>query len=269
MEEGSMKVVAALEANEEATVAVQPGEATFDDPAVAAEFGAGVDARPGDPRRDVSATEGRAARAASVGLVSMQLVRASARPATRALDGWDSIDDVKQDRPLVDIGGGQEADQGDTLSVGYQMVFGPWSATIGRVRANGLGQRPPFFSPLPGTVELSMLARLQSIRSASPKRSSKARCRAHQTPASCQSRSRRQHVIPLPHPISCGRYSHWMPVFNTNTIPVKQARSGTRGRPAFFFGRGFGNNGATTSHNSSLTSVLAMQHTPHGLDHFC
>jgi hypothetical protein len=155
------------------------------------------------------------------------------------------------------------------LAVSPQMVLGPRFAAIGRIGAHGLGRRPPFLSPLAGTVELSMLARLQSIRSASPRRSRSTRCNSHQTPAACQSRRRRQHVIPLPHPISCGRYSHGMPVIKTKMIPVRHARSGMRGRPSFFFGPGFGSNGSTIAHNSSLTSSLAMQNSPHGTGHFC
>jgi len=52
------------------------------------------------------------------------------------------------------------------------------------------------------------LARLQSILFACPRRSSRAWCNRSHTPARCQSRSRRQHVMPLPQPISCGSSSH-------------------------------------------------------------
>jgi hypothetical protein len=47
------------------------------------------------------------------------------------------------------------------------------------------------------------------------------------TPVACQSRSRRQQVMPDPQPISCGRYSQGMPVRSTKRIPVKAWRSGT------------------------------------------
>ena len=269
MEKGGVQIVATLEANEETTIAVQPGKVAFDDPAVPTEPGRGVEAGAGDPWGGMSATESVASGAAMVRLVGVELGWTSARSTTGALDGWAGLDGIEEHRPLVDVGGRREAHQRDAPTVADQMIFRSWLAAIGRVRPHGLGGRPPFFTPLAGIVELSMLARLQSIRSASPKRSSSVRCNSCQTPAACQSRSRRQQVIPLPQPISCGRYSHWIPVFNTNTMPVRQARSGTRGRPAFFFGRGGGINGATTSHNSSLTSGLAMQQTPHTRRHFC
>ena len=264
-----MEIVPALVADEEAAVAVQPGEVALDNPAVPSELGAGIDAGAGDPRGDVAASEGVTSGATVVGLVGVQLGRSPAWSSAWAFDRRDGVDRIEEHRPLVDVRGRLEADQRDAPAVAHQVVLRPWLAAVGGVRTDRLGRRPPFFSPLAGTVELSMLARLQSIRSAAPKRSSSVRCNVSQTPAACQSRSRRQQVIPLPQPISCGRYSHWIPVLSTNTMPVKQARSGMRGRPAFFFCRGAGINGATTDHNSSLTSGLAMQQSPHGWGHFC
>ena len=103
-----------------------------------------------------------------------------------------------------------------------------------------------------------MTARDQSILPAALRRSSSTRCSRRQTPAESQSRSRRQQVIPLPQPISCGRCSHGRPVLSTDTIPVRHARSGTRGRPPFGFGGSGGIRGATTSHSSSGTNGLLM-----------
>jgi energy-coupling factor transporter ATP-binding protein EcfA2 len=269
MEEGCVEVVEPLVADEEASVAMQPGEGALDDPAVAAEFGRGLDALARDARGDASGFESGPAVAGIVGLVGVELVWAVPRGAVRLPDRRDRVDDVQEHRALVDVRRRQEAGQRDALPIGHQMVLGTRFAAIGRVGADRLGRWPPFFSPLAGTVELSMLARLQSIRSASPRRVSRVRCSSCQTPASCQSRSRRQHVMPHPHPISWGRSSHWIPVFITKTIPVRQARSGIRGRRSFFFGPGFGSNGSTIDHNSSLTSGLAMQNTTHGLGRFC
>ena len=42
---------------------------------------------------------------------------------------------------------------------------------------------------------------------------------------------RRQQVIPEPQPISCGRCSQPIPVFNTNKIPLNTFRSSIRFRP--------------------------------------
>ena len=264
-----MEIVPSLEADQQASVAVQPGEVALDDPAVTAEPGLGVDTLAGDPWGDATPSEGGAPLAGIVGLVGVELVGAAPWPTPRALDRRDRVDHVEEDGALVDVRRRLKADERDPLPVTREVVLRPWFAAVGGVRPHGLGRRPPFSTPLAGIVVLSTLTRLQSIRSASPRRSSSARCSAYQTPASCQSRSRRQQVIPLPHPSSCGRYSHGIPVFMTNTIPVRHARSGTRGRPAFFFGRGGGSSGSTTAHSSSLTSTFAMQHTLHGRGHFC
>ena len=77
-------------------------------------------------------------------------------------------------------------------------------------------------------------------------------------PARFQSRNLRQHVMPLPQPISLGRSSQPMPLFKTKMIPVKTLRSSRRGRPPLGFGGSGGNSGATSAHNSSLTRSLFM-----------
>jgi hypothetical protein len=79
------------------------------------------------------------------------------------------------------------------------MAFRARLAAIRRIRP---GRFAPLFA---GTLVESMLARDQSIWSASPRRWSSTRSSRRQTPAACQSRSRRQHVGPLPQPISVGR----------------------------------------------------------------
>jgi hypothetical protein len=97
------------------------------------------------------------------------------------------------------------------------------------------------------------LGRLDSVPSAAPKncpdrtavhdrprpvnlsqrasQSSKEKWISCQMPASCQSRNRRQQVMPEPQPSSCGSISQGIPLRRTNRIPVKQARSGKRGLP--------------------------------------
>src|SRR3954451_3893903 len=159
MEEGFMEVVKALEADEETAVAMQPGEGALNDPAVTAEPGAGLDALACDARGDPSTFEGSPPFDGLVGLVGVELVRPLARRAGGLLDGRDGVDDIQEHRPLVHVGCRLEAGEGNALSVAHQMVLRPWFATISRVGTNGLGCRPPFFSPLAGTVELSMLAR--------------------------------------------------------------------------------------------------------------
>jgi hypothetical protein len=86
--------------------------------------------------------------------------------------------------------------------------------------------------------------------------------RSH-TPPRCQSRRRRQHVIPDPHPSSCGSICQGMPLRRTNRMPVRHARSETRGRPPFGRRGGVGKNGSTRSHNGSAAHS-ARQSEPRG-----
>jgi hypothetical protein len=97
--------------------------------------------------------------------------------------------------------------------------------------------------------------------------------RAH-TPACCQSRKRRQHVIPDQHASSRGSICQEMPLRRTKTMPVRHARSGTRGLPPFGRRGGIGRNGTTRSHNGSGSSAAAIAFhatspTPINFRRFC
>jgi hypothetical protein len=80
----------------------------------------------------------------------------------------------------------------------------------------------------PYTEQLSTMAR---DHSRSPLRASQFRspkCIRSQRPAPCQSRNRRQHVMPDPQPGSCGNICHG----SRKRMPVRHARSGTRSLPS-------------------------------------
>src|SRR5258708_24897534 len=70
-----MDVGAPLVANDEATKAMQPRKAAFDDPSESAEFFARLDAATSDARHDATQLARRTRRARIVRLVRMQLVR--------------------------------------------------------------------------------------------------------------------------------------------------------------------------------------------------
>jgi len=58
---------------------------------------------------------------------------------------------------------------------------------------------------------------------------------------------------------SWGSICQGMPRGRTKTMPVRHARSGTRGRPPFGRRGGLGRNGSTRSHNASGSSAAAIQ----------
>src|SRR5690606_1827469 len=116
----------------------------------------------------------------------------------------------------------------------------------------GTGFRPPFNAR---TWEPSAAARDQSISPAALSLASSNSCSRGHTPASVQSRSRRQQVMPEPYPSSCGKNSHGMPVYSTNKMPYNAFRSSNRLRPGWRKRRStLGNRGSISSHSSSSTS---------------
>jgi len=248
-----MEVGVPFVADGEATAAVEPGDSALDHPAMAAELGAGLDALAGDAAEDAPASEGGAASSAVVRLVGVELAGSDARATgARPLDRLDALQQVLEDGAVADVGGGEVDGQRDAVAVNQEVALRARLAPIGRAR-------PGFFAPFfAGTLALSRLARLQSICPAPSRRSRIAWWIRCQTPACSHSDSRRQQVIPHPQPISCGRYSHGSPVLNTKMIPVRQARSDTRGRPPFGFGGSGGISGSTISHSSSDTSGLLI-----------
>jgi hypothetical protein len=96
----------------------------------------------------------------------------------------------------------------------------PGSAT----RALSRGRDGPVKAPLRARMWLpSTTAADQPIAPAELSRSSSVWCRRSQTPAACQSRSRRHAVTPE-QPSSCGTNRHAIPVTSTKTIALNATR---------------------------------------------
>jgi hypothetical protein len=247
-----MDVDPAFVSNGEPSAFVEPGEAALDDPAVATEFLAGLNAAPGDAGLDLTAQTSAAAATVIVGFVGVQLIRPAPWSTALACHGRNGVEQVFEGYAVVNVGPGQDEGERDTAAIGDQVTFGAWSSPIRRVRTC---RGAPFFAAMD---ELSMQARLQSIRSASRSRRSNSQCRRSHTPAACQSRNRRQQVTPEPHPISAGSISHGMPVRRTNRIPVNAARAGTGGRPPLGFRETGGSSGSMISHSDSGTRGVGI-----------
>jgi hypothetical protein len=157
---------------------------------------------------------------------------------------------------VMNIRGGQQHRQWHPLRITNYVMFAAFFRSI-----RGIGARfgPPKSAR---TLAESTTARSHWMRSASRNRDSKTQRIFSHTPAPCHSRSRRQQVMGEPHPNSWGSMDQGIPLRNTNRIPVKAARSGTRGRPPLGLGAFGGNNGSISFHSSSLTSGLVMAFPP-------
>lgn len=251
-----MDVGPALVADGQAAKASEPGQRALNHPPVATQALAAFNASASDARGDGSPAQGSAATAIVVGFIAVQLGRSPARPPGALADRWHGIDQRLHVQTVMAVGRAQADGQGDAGAIGEDVALGARPTTIRRVWADLVA---PFFA---GMAALSSAARLPSMALAIPSRSSSTRCSRAHTPASCQSRRRRQQVMPDPQPISSGRRSHAMPVPSTNTMPVKARRSSRRGRPPFGFGGSGGSNGAITAHRPSGRSGFAIPLQP-------
>src|SRR5207245_2573581 len=71
---------------------------------------------------------------------------------------------------------------------------------------------------------------------------------------SCQSRNRRQHVIPELQFISCGGIRQGIPLRSMNNTPLRQSRSDKRGLPPFAWTPGLGEAVRSDSTRRSLNA---------------
>jgi len=228
---------------------VQPRQGALDDPACAAKTAAMWSIPARQDRRDAALTQFRAVPLGVVAAVALHDARFATGRTGASADRRHRIDEVEQLADIVAVRRGQPRDDRNPLGVGKNVMFRPGLAAIGRVRSS-------FFPPRSARREaLSTTAR---ARSRSPRRRnsvSSTACNRFQTPARCQRRSRRQQVLPQPHPISVGSMFQGMPLRSTNKMPVNTARSGIGVRPAYWRcrGRRLGSRGSIRVHKSSST----------------
>jgi len=98
--------------------------------------------------------------------------------------------------------------------------------------ARSVGLGPVWLPPHTArTEQLSTMARDQSMSLSRASQLRSAKCIRSKIPSCCQSRKRRQHVMPDPQPNSCVNICHGIPLRNTKRMPVRHARFATRGRP--------------------------------------
>lgn len=238
------------------TELVQPGDGAFDHPTGLAQIAAVRSTASGNLMQDATLLQCQAVSATVIGAISLNTLGLSQRPSAFSSHRRHAIDQRQQLRDIVPIGLGQNDIDRDALRIDEKVVFAALLTAIGWVRST-------FFPPCTAlTDELSATAREKSILSAARSLSSSTPCSFFHTPAFCQARSRRQQVMPEPHPISCGSISHGMPDCKTNRMPVNTRRSSSGLRPGWVLRRRLtGNSGWTISHSSSSTSSRAI--SPH------
>jgi len=252
-QERLMNIISLFVSYTESSLLEQPRERRFHHPADFSKSATMVGIALRDHRHNPQATQGFADLFLSIVCsICVNRFGAFARAALRTFNRFNRMNQRHRHFRVVDVGPRVLDSQRRTVTVHNQMTFRAIFASI-------RGIRPCFLPPkMARTEQLSIAAADQSTASAWPNSSSKACQTFFQTPATCQSRKRRQQVIPDPAPSSLGRYSQGMPVRSTNRIPVSAFRLGTGGRPPLGFGFGGGKNGWMRSHSSSVSSGLAI-----------
>ncbi len=233
---------------------MQPRDRALDDPAIDPQSAAVGGVLLGREWFDPHPAQGLPMRLRVIAPIPLHPLRSPPRSSAFATHGRNRFDQGQQLGDIIGVGTCQYGRQGNALRIRNEMVFAPRFGFVHGIRAR-------FFPPSKArTGLLSTTARDQSIWSALRSWASSVSWMCCQTPAACQSRSRRQQVIPEPQPISWGRSSQGMPVFKTNRIPVRAwrwligLRPGCRNR----LGLGAGNNGSIRFHNLSFRSGLAI-----------
>ncbi len=186
--------------------------------------------------------------------ITLHTPRFSTRASSFTRNWRDRIHQWQQLSDVVAVGLGQHHAQRNAVRFDEDMVLAARFTPIGRVWAC-------FFPPCTARInELSTITRDRSSLSAPRSCDNNTACSRSQTPAFCQSRKRRQQVMPDPQPISCGNISHGMPVCNTNRIPVRARRSSNRLRPGYRCRRGVtGSSDSIIDQSPSSTSCRAIR----------
>ena len=212
-------------ANAQAPELIQPSEGPLDYPSRLPQPTAMLGVALGEPRHNVPSTQTLPDRISVITTVAQYGVRTMPWASALSLQPWDGVNQRKGLLRVVTIGPNELNGQRNSPSVADQMTFAAQLGPVGWIRSR---LQPPKTARI---VLPSTMVRDQSISPQRASQSSKEKWISCQMPASCQSRNRRQQVMPEPQPSSCGSISQGIPLRRTNRIPVRQAWSRKRGLP--------------------------------------
>lgn len=253
-----MNVGTTFISNTQPSELVQPGERSLDHPAQLAQTAIIIRTTSRQQRLNAFHMKHHFPVRRVIRLVGDDRIGTPPRRAHFAAHSRDRVDQCEQLCAVVDVRRRDRCDQRDAARLRNDMVFRAGFSAVRGVRAG------VFAPPTARSDAESTTARDQSMRSAAFRCASSVSWSFCQTPAACQSRRRRQQVMPQPQPISCGSISHWIPVVRTKRMPVKHARSGVGFRPGLRVRRGLtGRMGSINAHKRSSTSCLAIRASLH------
>ena len=218
--EGAVDVGAPIVAGGEPAELAEPREGPFDPPSVSAEPGGRLDATARDAGHDGAGTAFPAAPAMIAGLVRVQLLGSLAgSPSTPRPPPRHGVGRRGERHAVVTVRPGQRQAERRAAAVGDAMPSRARTAAVRRVRPR---LAAPRLAPMDAA---SSEARDQSNAPARSSRSGKTRCSRSHTPACCQSRRRRQQVMPEQPNTSRGSLSLRGPSFPTAGPSAGRTRS--------------------------------------------
>ena len=130
-----MDLVAAVVADEQSFVVVEPGEGALDDPADLAEAGAVLGLAAGDHRGDAPLADETAVLVVVVAAVSDDLVGSASRSADGAAYRRHGVEQRDQLRDVVAVTAGDRVRERDPCGVDQEVVLRSGSAPVHRARA--------------------------------------------------------------------------------------------------------------------------------------
>ncbi len=253
-EQGFMHGCQAFPAHAKAFIPMQPSDGSLYHPARLAQAAAMLSSTPRNLRVNPPLPQRPPMRVRVIGTVGLDKLGSALGRAEFAANRRNPIHQGQQLRHVVTVGGAEDYRNRDALCVRKKVMLRAGTTAIGWVRSS-------FFpAPTARMEELSAMARLKSMRSASRSFDSSTWCSRSHTPARCHAFNRRQQLEPLPQPISKGSMFQGIPVRNTNRIPAKAARFLMGKRPGYFLRRrlGAGNNGSINVQSSSSISGFGI-----------
>jgi len=176
-------------ADTKASKLIEPRKCPLDDPAPSSQTAAVLGTAHRQQRQDAASSQPGSDGLCIVAAVSHHRIWATSRPSPRALEWRNRIHQRQCLLRVVSVGAGQANRERHAPPVADQMTLAP---ALGRSVGFGPVWSPPQTAR---TEQLSTTASDQSIWSERASQSSSAKCIRSQTPARCQSRRRRQHVI--------------------------------------------------------------------------
>ena len=175
---------------------IEPSERPLDDPTPSAQSASMFGVALREPRHNPAGTLTAPDCLRVIATVAQHTIRTMARSPSLALQGWNGINQCEGLLRIVTIRARELDGERNTTTVTNQMTL---AAKLGPIGGIGTCLLPPKTArtELPSTI-----ARDQSILSQRASQSKSTKWINCQSPASCQSRKRRQQVMPEPHPNS-------------------------------------------------------------------